>query len=280
MRLKNYRPTTGLLLLLFFGLFGSCRPSYESVELIPWREYAALDLDGPYVLHMDGEEGDLLYYGALHSNRIEDAQMRDIENQWTEFRPTVAYCEGGIWPLGVDRDDAIRRFGEQGLVRFLAERDHVPVRTFDPSLRHQAVYLTGKFTPEKVKIYYMLLHVMITRRHRDLFDADFCIDAALDFASEIPFSGCEPSDRDDFISRMNFYFPEQRDWARVSPVYFHEPEKGKFLAEIHMTLSHFRDRVMLQHLIQQIKRGERVFAVAGRAHVAVQEPVLRAAISE
>lgn len=256
----------------------SLMPSYP--EFFPWKEYSDMDLEGPYVIEMEGGGGRLLYYGALHSNSLDDEQMRDIENQWKSFRPSVAYCEGGIWPLAHNREDAIQRYGEQGLVRFLADRDGVPVRTFDPSLKNQARFLTRTYSPGQVKSYFVLLHVIIARRQRETFDPQSCIEYALLSCSELPFSNCAPYTSEDFEIMMNDYYPDFRNWPRVPPTFFHERRRGGFLADIHLSLGHFRDDVMLSHLIGEMKKGKRVFAVAGRAHVAVQESTLRSAFAD
>jgi hypothetical protein len=96
-----------------------------------WTEYSRLQQSGrhpewPYVLRLNTQRGALLYFGADHTPNPADAQITQIEMEWQQFRPDIAFTEGGLPPIAKIRDEAVRNAGEPGLVRFLAQRDNVP----------------------------------------------------------------------------------------------------------------------------------------------------------
>lgn len=49
----------------------------------------------PYVLKRDMPRGGLLYFGATHSKDPKDPQLSRIEDLWQQFRPEIAFNEGG-----------------------------------------------------------------------------------------------------------------------------------------------------------------------------------------
>ena len=111
---------------------------YKYSGLVPYDEYVGSSTRDPYVLELSSGKGHLLYYGAYHSSDIANPQFADMEERWKSFEPTLALCEGSTWPLEETREEAIARHGEQGLLRFLAGGDNIPVECIDPPLLLQA----------------------------------------------------------------------------------------------------------------------------------------------
>ncbi|MFC2166894.1 hypothetical protein ACFLQZ_02905, partial [Acidobacteriota bacterium] len=126
-------------------------------QLIPPRE-------NPNVLKLDSKKGEIVYYGAIHSIDVNNSQNTEIENLWDSFQPTLAFSEGGVWPLEKNRYDAITKHGEQGLLRFLASQDNVPIESIDSTMRNQAIFLRRKYSPLEIKMYFILIQTVINRR--------------------------------------------------------------------------------------------------------------------
>jgi len=230
---------------------------------------------GPYVLELNGSDGTLMYYGARHSMDPDDPQMEDIEHHWDDFKPTTAFLEGGIWPLDESRSAAIRNSGEQGLVRFLADRDGARIRSIDPTPQSQARHLLRRFPPDQIKVYFVLLHTMVMCRSGKQPPSLRYVELILNDFNRIPAFSCSPCNPEEFQRFIAHTFDEMKDWRSISDLYFYQPAKGRFLVRMHQCLSEFRDRHMLKVLSKAVKNGERIFAVVGHSHVAVQEPVLR-----
>ena len=271
----NSAPKAFLVLLSLLVSVSCLYRRYDG--LMSWEEYRHLPRGDNYILEVDSEKGALLYYGSFHRVDPSDPQFEDIERKWNAFRPTVAYCEGNIWPLMESREEAIRNYGEQGLLRYLAGRDGVPIRCLDRSILQQAQYLRNYFMAEEVCLYFVLrqssIHQMMKKDSSDLSYVDNFLSG---FAVQYYMRGT-PRNLHEFKSTVSRLLPGLENWENVPSSYFYRPEKGRFLAEIHFRLNEFRDHYMLTLLLDELKKGQRVFAVVGRSHVVKQEAVLRSA---
>jgi len=246
--------------------------------LMSWEEYNRTPRSRPYVLKLLGGRGDLLYYGAFHSIDLNNPQFSDIEQKWDAFRPTLAMSEGLLWPLAATREEAIRKYGEQGLLRFLAARDGVPMKCLDQPRLLQSEYLRHHFSAQEVKVYMVLrqasVNQMLGRDPDDVADIEAFL-AVMEKFKPFRFPPHTLTNLDAYVKHA---FPELKDWRRIPEEYFYNKEKGKFLPEIHRYLMHYRDNVMLRILFSELNKGRRVFAIVGRSHVAMQEPALRAEV--
>src|SRR5690606_16826139 len=70
--------------------------------------------------------------------------------------PTMVFNEGGDPPTAETRDAAITQFGEAGLVRYLAARDAIPVRSLEPTRESEVELLLRSWEPEQIKLFYAL----------------------------------------------------------------------------------------------------------------------------
>lgn len=261
-----------ILSLIFLGPF-SCS-SFNHGKLLTWQEYVEHPRTGPYILELDKKRGSLFYYGAFHKVDPKDPQFEDIEQKWEQFRPTYAFCEGRIWPLKESRAQAIRSYGEQGLITFLAARDGIPVKCIDPSISQQALYLRNQYPPHQIKIYFILrqatINKMLRRKEKNEDDARLLLSKMEKFGGSRYF----PATLVEFEGMFSQLFPELDNWQNIPYAYFQSSEKNGFLAEIHQKLIEYRDQTMIKKVTKALKRGERVFAVVGRSHVFKQQDIL------
>jgi hypothetical protein len=256
-------------------LFASCS-SPKFTNPMTWEEYMDLRLQGPYVLEMEEGSGALLYYGVIHTMTVDDPQLADIEQRWKAFRPTLAFLEGGNWPLEKSREEAIRRGGEQGLLRFLAERDRVRSYNIDPSGEAQLRHLLKYFPGAQVKVYYILLHTVLMRtREQGPPNINLVNKILRDLAPGTWGYNGPPWKIKQFEEYIYKYLPEVKDWRNITPSIFFSSEPNNFVAAEHRTLNRYRDEVMFKKIVRAVKKGKRVFALVGRAHVVMQEQSLR-----
>jgi len=250
--------------------------------LLTYQEYCKKKFSGPYILELNTEEGaSLHYYGSIHTANLSDPQFVDIEKRWEEFQPTVAYSESCIWPLEKSRERAITRYGEQGFLRFLASRDKVTIKSIDPTRAQEAVYLKKYFDAEQIKIYYVLRQTVVNRNlGRDSSYVGYANRILRNLAKIDYYFIGNPRFLEEFEGRVHQLFPNLQDWQSVPHSYFRSTNPENFLSKIHRKLNEFRDQHMLKRLMRELKKGSRVFAVVGRCHVVMQEPVLRAAVAQ
>lgn len=232
----------------------------------------------PRILELETETGCLLYVGVIHSFDPGDPQFSTIERCWDRFRPDVALSEGNLRPPECTRDSAVRLYGEQGLLRWLASRDGIPVRSFDPSLIEQARFLKRSYSAESVALYFILREAAVRRRLGLDFRLEVEAAGLLDRLRRIPTFRSLPRNPEDLKAGFRRIFPWVGDWTDIPAFFFYRVEEGGILARIHSRLNRYRDRIMSVRITRELERGGRVFAVAGRRHLIEQEPVLRAAV--
>ncbi len=262
------------LLLIALLIANGCSV-FRVGKLMSWDDYIGQPRNAPYVLELVSGRGRLIYYGAFHKVDPAHPQFTDIEQKWDKFQPTLAYCEGNIWPLEETRTMAIRKYGEQGLLTYLAARDGIPIECIDPSLTDQAKFLRTHFPPHLIKIYYVLRQAAVNRMlKKDIHDLRY-VSRLLRSFSRISRYDTFPANRIEFENMVSFLFPDLDDWQKIPFSYFHNPNAGRFLANIHRKLNEYRDQIMIKKVVGALKKGNRVFAVVGRSHVVIQEAILR-----
>jgi hypothetical protein len=246
-----------------------------------WEEYYSQPREAPYVFELHMKTGELLYYGVFHTVNPEDYQLKEIEAIWDVFQPTVALCEGGIWPLEYSRLEAVQRYGEQGLLRYLADRDHVAVKSIEPGMIREAFHLLDKYSPTRIKIFYILRKAAVNQMlKRDPGDTRYVFNILAKLSRLKGFENAYPGTMTEFKECIRLYFPGLKDWRKVPTGWFVSCRTGRWTNQMSAAVNDFRNKIMIKTLLKEIKKGERVFALVGRSHVVMQEPVLRSAAEE
>ena len=261
---------TGSVLTLFVS--GQEKPA----PIMTWEEYGRLSVRGPYILDLPVRGGRLLYFGSEHTVDPADPQFARLERLWAEVRPTHAFTEGGVSPHEANRDQAIVHHGESGLVRFLADRDGVSVRSLEPPADVEARLLLDRFTREQIKVFYVLRQVVQHRRERNPQALDSYVARFLETLSKV--RGLEGAPR----SLLEFKASVARlagdrlpDWRQVPDIWLRPTRTEAFTNDIERRVAELRDEHMVRLLVSEIRQGREVFATVGFSHVIMQEPALR-----
>lgn len=267
------RPLVVVLTLTLAALTGCAEP-HGTPGLMTYEAYDRLEHPVPYVLLADQGPGALLYYGSRHVYDPADPQVADLQRRWASFRPTLAFNEGGDPPA--EREvAAAMQYGEAGLVRYLARRDNVPVRSLDPPLADQIDSArSAGYEPESVKLFFVLRYYVSYRRAEHPQSPDAFIARVLRDPAWAGRLAGPPCDLKELASSYDSLFPQQTDWHAVPDAFFDPVSTTTILNRISRTVSQHRDRFIMRLLAEAVQRGERVFAVVGASHVVMQEAAL------
>lgn len=250
--------------------------SHDVGTIMTWEEYAARSVQWPYPLRFDPPHGSLLYFGARHFYAPHDAQVEQIERLWTCFRPTIAFNEGGNPPVEASRDAAVEKYGEPGLVRFLAARDDVPVASLDPDRAEEVAHLRRSFSAVEVKLFFVLRAVarFADRHGSDGVDAE--LERVLAIFNRSPGLRSPPTTVAEVAEAFRERFPDADTFRRTPLRWFDPMRSDTFLNHVSRSDSEYRDRAIVAVLSRCVAEGLRVFAVVGGTHVVMQERALSA----
>ncbi len=279
--MKTYKQSIifiSIICFLVFGLFsnkflmnssfpkGVIQNRFESKENFYFN---------PYILKIiyKHKKSGLLYYGSYHNLNIAHPQFNDIEKRWNLFKPDIAYSESIKWPLIKTKEDAIKKYGEQGLLRYLAHRDKVKIESIDPSREDEMRYLLKYYSVSKIKIYYILRQVVIDKEiFRKKNIKNKLIKSFLKNMSKMKSFNTYPGNIREFNMCIKKLLPEVKDWRKIDSSYFMNIlRKDNILAKINITINKYRDKYMLNKIIKTLKKGKKIFAVVGKSHVISQE---------
>lgn len=268
-RMAGFSLAMGVCLTLVSGCAGT---RYSG--LVSWKEYNRHPRENPYILELESPSGSLIYFGVFHSTDKVHNQFRIIEDKWRQFRPEVAFSEGGIWPLERSKDLSISRHGEQGLLRYLSERDGVKLKSIEPRRIQEAIHLSRYFCIQKIKVFYILRQAVIQRMLNKPMDDSHVTHILADF-DKPPFCNVCPTSAANFRNHVAKLFPELGDWRDIPEHWFYSLPAHPWLPRMFRMVNEFRNQFMIRKVLKQVKKGKRVFALVGRSHVVMQEPVLR-----
>ena len=108
------------------------------------------------ILYEEQKNSALLFLGVSHSFDPKNSQILGIEQFFLKFKPTLILYEGGNVPTESTKEQAVRRYAEAGLLRFLAEHSKIKSKTFEPQMADEVVAVLKKHPAVEAKLYYLL----------------------------------------------------------------------------------------------------------------------------
>ncbi len=246
-----------------------------SRHILSFAEYAATPHTTPYVVDVAREGTRLLLFGGRHSSDPTDPMFDEIEAAFANLAPVFALHEGTPPAVETEREIAIRRHGEAGLVRHLAARAGIDTASMDIPLAQEARLLRREIPQGEVLVFLVVRQLASFNRKtarmdfdgyfRDFFDR---IAPALDLAIDWPLIEAE------HVRVLGRPLAARRVTAiETDPMYDELPTQ-----RISRLSNRLRDEYMLGRLIDALAEHERVFATVGVSHAVMLEPALVAAV--
>jgi len=255
----------------------------QEPEIMTYREYGRIRHERPYLLQLKSGQGELLYFGVGHVYRVDDPQVAEIERRFAEFRPTLVLNESQTPPVETTRELAVERYGEPGLVSFLAAKHNVRIKSLDPSRMQEIAHLLGtkRWTTEQVMLFYVLRRVSENNKKTSPRPADKLVQQALDATAKAPGFESLPKTVAEFEASVKRLLPSVADWRKVkSTIFDPNPDLGLYTNDVAYASSQYRDKYMVRLLADEVRQGGRVFAVVGSSHVVMQESALKKSLAQ
>jgi hypothetical protein len=248
-----------------------------SRHILSFAQYARMRHPTPYIVTVVRGGSRLVLFGSLHSSDPANPMFDRIEAEFSTLAPGFALHEGTPPAIETDREVAIRRHGEAGLVRHLAARAGIDTASMDIPLEEEARLLRRTLALGEALVFLVVRQLASFNRKTARMDFDGYFG---DFFARIaPGLGLAAI-----------------DWPLIEAE--HVRVLGRPLEALHVTGSEtdpmqdelptqrmarrsnrLRDEHMLGRLLEAVARHERVFATVGVTHAVMLEPALRAAVA-
>ena len=244
-------------------------------RILSFAEYAAIRHPTPYLVDVTRGGTHLLLFGGRHSSDPADPMFDQIDVAFSELAPRFALHEGTPPAVEADREIAIRRHGEAGLVRHLAARAGIETASMDIPLEEEARLLRNAIPQGEALVYLVVRQLASYNRKTARMDFDgyfndfFArIAPALELAIDWP-----------LIEREHVRVLGRSLSARDVTAIETDPMRDELPTQRISRLSNrLRDEHMLRRLIDALRRHERVFATVGVSHAVMLEPAIRDAV--
>jgi len=249
----------------------------SSRRILSFAEYAAIRHPTPYLVEVERDGSSLLLLGGHHSTDPADPIFGDIDAAFSRLSPTFALHEGTPPAVEPEREIAIRRHGEAGLVRHLAARAGIGTASMDIPLAEEALLLRRRIGQRNALVFLVVRQLASFNRKT----------ARMDFGAYFGdfFETIAPA-----LQLATIDWPLiEGEHARLlghplvaGRVTGHEtnPMRDDLPTQrIARWSNRRRDEYMLRQLLDAVREHERVLATVGVTHAVMLEPALRAGVS-
>lgn len=221
----------------------------------------------------------LFFYGAVHSNSVNDPMFDDIEKQFKMCSPKFVLVEGG-YNLGSykTREEAISE-GEAAFVVYISTQKGIPVENIEPSEDYVVGELLKKYSGGSILTMYVLRQIFQMQREAGYKDVDF-EHYMLRFVGTYKKYGLTRPTIDSFSNLHELLKHECNieltldNWKDVNVYDFVYKEEGQ-INQIYREVLTMRDEYAADLIIRKLKEHERVFVIMGGDHIRNQEEKLR-----
>ncbi len=247
-----------------------------SRHILTFAQYAAVRHASPYVVDVGGDGTRLVLFGARHGSDPADPMFDAIDAAFAGLAPTFALHEGTPPAVEAEREIAIRRHGEAGLVRHLAARAGIETASMDIPLADEAGLLRRRIGAGNALVFLVVRQLASYNRKtlRMEFGAYFgeffeTIGPALQLAAiDWPLIEAEHLR---LLGRP--LVAGSVTGHETNPMLDDLPTQ-----RIARWSNRRRDEYMLRLLLAALRTHPRVFATVGVTHAVMLEPALRAAV--
>lgn len=249
----------------------------DHAPIMTMREYSAIIAthERPYVRRYESETGSLTVYGvSQHTSDPDHPEIAEIRTLWEATAPTVGLTEGRIGVAVGGAHSGVRRFGESGMVYYLAKREGTPVYTLDLPLQDEARRAAREFSPEHVALFYVLRPYFGARRGGPIDNPEAYVREYVRERGDIAGADGAITSIEALDQLWQRDFPNDPDWRDCDD----QQTRPEALKEIAAHTNIIRNEHWVDVIAELVGRGETVFAVMGCSHAARLDAVFESVV--
>lgn len=159
-----------------------------------------------------------------------------------------------------------------GWVFYLSRKDKVPTYTWEAPLEREIQYVLEKYPKEYVALFYTLRPYFSNLRYGRPGNPDIVVADYIKERSDYPGIENVISSVEEIDAIWQRDFPNEIDWRDTSDQF----GLPGYLGTIASRSNEARDEHFVRVIIDLVRKGERVFAIAGSSHAVKLEQALQA----
>lgn len=247
----------------------------EKPQILTFEETEELDFEIPYILDLQKGNKHLVVYGCLHSFNPDDSMFFDIENRFISLSPDFTLNEGGEWQIFNNKDETIRKSGEQGFLRLLCMKNGIPVETFEPQPQEEYQYILSKYPKSDVLLMYFCRQTAQLQNQQEIPDFKEYMLTYISYLKSKGFPIGEPQkEYDDILHDYEKLFQKEFNWREFNPENVWPVYDNTILNRINRDITLFRDEYIVDLIEKKLAEYNKIFVLMGANHVVNQQPVL------
>jgi hypothetical protein len=228
-------------------------------SIIPFINYSSIiDHPRPYIIN---SKDNFTVFGASHTRDPNNSEIALIENEWRKLNPTIVLVEGRLGFLIPGLMNPVKYLGEGGKVKFLAEKENIPLYNWDLPKETLAKMLIKSFNPEQVALAQILNPYFSELRFGKPDSPEKYIAAYFNRAEYVGQENNIKTVMD--IDRLwEKYFPNGENWRNINDQY----GLPGFLDKMACYSNDLRNQQLVASIKELITKGEKVFVICGSSH--------------
>lgn len=137
-----------------------------SKNLVTTQEYVRIKHKIPYILNISKEKQEIVYFGSKHSKNPKDKQFSKIENLFNKFlnkhnkKDIVIILENYTPSLVLPKNEMVEKFGETGLVYFLAQKHNLKTICPEPSQKQILEFVKSRKNKKRNILLWISLNII------------------------------------------------------------------------------------------------------------------------
>lgn len=256
--------------------FYDVQPVALPVPILTMAQYDSVSQSHPrpYIVKVAAPQGAVLLFGAAHTRDPADPELGMLDREWKAFGPTVTLVEGRLGFLVPGLMDPVKFYGEMGAAAALARAGGIRIYSWEPRRETEVARMLDSFPPPRLALFYVLRPYFSQLRFGRPADPEGFVEEYRRIRTGYPgLEGTLPSIGaiDSLWARDFAGLP---DWRDTSDEY----GLPGYLGDIAARSNAIRDEHLAAVIVDLVRRGERVLAVAGSSHAVKLDRALRAAL--
>jgi hypothetical protein len=164
-------------------------------NLLLLKDCAKLKYPSECILNLKNGQQELLFFGCQHSFSPSDRKFDRIEKLFKKFcfnkstKNTAVVLEKFLPPSGNAREESIKKYGETGLVSFLARKKKIKVFCPEPNHRQSFDFMIARGCQKIDIVGWIVLNILNTKKEITENDAKQIISILEQLKKQLKFKG-------------------------------------------------------------------------------------------